>query len=240
MNWLKENWFKLVVSIIITLVIGVFLFIENETKINTHEVSNDKDMEESSIPNDSLSDEQIMNQLDDTLSILLTHHYVSISDSTTENSDTLILDIMKEAMDDRNKLQNLLIKTEPLSKSRNEVIATTGLVLHVSTLELVQIYNTWIDYLRGVDLENVNLSESQYQIALFQSSTHDIYLKLIEDASLLPMVTVNFAEDGKEENIVNENLKNHFISKIDMQLRFLCKVIKIFLQDKLISDIRAI
>ena len=29
------------------------------------------------------------------------------------------------------------------------------------------------------------------------------------------MVTVNFAEDGKEENIVNENLKNHFISKID-------------------------
>lgn len=209
MNWLKENRIGLVVGLLVV----VAVIIGSKTNNEKDEVLKDT-AKESSVASSEMNDEEIKNELDSTLDVLMRIHYVSIIEKKSTNPESVIVDELTESMDDLNKLKGLLYKTEPLSKSKNETIAVTGLDLHLTSLELIKAYDLWIKYLRGVDLNNPNLSEFQYQLALFQSSTRDAYLKLIEGAVLLPMVTVKFAENGGQ-NSFNEDLKAHFIAKID-------------------------
>jgi hypothetical protein len=197
------------VAIIVVVVMGY------KTNNEKQEFSENLTSEKATVPLDELSDEDIKAELDSTLDVLMRIHYVSIIEKKSNNPESVIVDELTESMDDLNKLKGLVYKTEALSKSRNEIIATTGLVLNLSTQSLIKTYDTWIQYLRGVDINNINISEFQYQLALFQSSTHDIYLTLVENSSLLPMVTVKFAKEGEGENSVNEDLKNHFLAKID-------------------------
>ncbi len=64
-------------------------------------------------------------------------------------------------------------------------------------------------------MNNVDVAEFQYQLSLFQTSGHDAYLKLAEGSSMLPMVTVEFAEKEGGENSINKEVANHFVNKID-------------------------
>ncbi len=161
-----------------------------------------------------VSDTELKDQLDSTLDVLMRIHSVSITDIPLKSPESLIVDELTESMNDLNKLKGLTYKIEEISKSKNEIISTTGLVLDISVKSLIKVYEPWIQYLRGVDINNLVVSEFQYQLALFQSSTHDVYLTLVENASLLPMVTVIFGESGSQ-NTVNEDLKAHFLAKID-------------------------
>lgn len=163
----------------------------------------------------TLSDDEIKSQLNDILLVLQGLHYLSVSDPLDEHTQTPILDILKEAMDDRNKVKNLVDKIHPLTKSGNKIIATTALAIGASNLELIKIYDSWVEYLRGVDQLNVNIAELQYQIALFGSSTHDVYLRLVENSSLLPMVAVDFSESESTQNQINQNIKSYFVARID-------------------------
>ena len=206
MNWLQEH--KGVSVIIFVLIIGAIVFFFGE-KPTAQLVG----QQEESLPVPQV--ENIENQVDDTLDVLMRIHYVSTIDVQPSSPESVILDGLQESMNDLNKLKGLLYKTETLSKSQNEIIATTGLVLKVSVLELITAYGGWVEYLRKVDINNIDLSEFQYQLALFQTSTHDTYLKLIEGASLLPMIVVQFAEEDGGKNSINEDLRNHFVAKID-------------------------
>lgn len=162
-----------------------------------------------------VSDIDLKDELDATLEVLLSIHYISLRDIETTDANRVILDELQESMNDVNKLKNLSYKVETLSKSKNEIIATTGLVLQATTLRLTSAYNLWIEYLRGIDLENFSATEFQYQLALFTTSTHDVYMSLLEGAYLLPMITVEFAKEESQNNLVNEDLKNHFLIKMD-------------------------
>lgn len=159
--------------------------------------------------------ESIEDQLDSTLDVLMRIHYVSLTDKQASSPESVIVDELTESLNDLNKLKGLTYKTEELSKSSNEVIATTGLVLKVSVLSLIKTYETWTQYLRGFDINNADIAEFQYQLALFQSSTHDTYLSLVENATLLPMVVVEFANTEGEENSIDKELKEYFLAKID-------------------------
>lgn len=159
--------------------------------------------------------EDIETQLDETLNVLLRLHHISLEDIPKSDPNRVILDELQESMNDVNKLKGLKYQTETLSKSQNELIATTNFALDVSVLQLIGSYEKWIEYLRSVDIYDINVSEFQYQIALFQTSTHDVYLRLVEGASLLPMIVVQFAEDDGANNTVDEELRDHFSTKID-------------------------
>src|SRR3989338_4271104 len=206
MSWLQEH--KGVSVIIFVVIIGAIVFFLDE-KPTTQSLG----QQEKVLP--VLQVEDIETQVDDTLDVLMRIHYVSTIDKPPSGPDSVILDQLQESMNDLNKLKGLVYKAETLSKSQNEIIATTGLVLNVSVLELINAYSGWIEYLRKVDINNVGVSEFQYQLALFQTSTHDTYLKLVEGASLLPMITVQFAKEDGGKNSIDEDLKNHFVSKID-------------------------
>jgi len=203
------------VIIIIVLVIAVIVIITSRNNNKSQEILKDTTPVESSVLVSNLSDEEIKTEMDNILDVLMRLHYVSVIDKTSGNPDSVIFDELQESMNDLNKLQGLLYKTEVISKSPNELLATTGKVLDVSTLLLIKSYTSWIEYLRRVDINNINISEFQYQMSLFQTSTHDTYLKLIEGASLLPMITVEFAKEEGGKNSVNEGLKSHFLNKID-------------------------
>jgi len=206
MSWLQEH--KGVSVIIFVLIIGAIVFFLDE-KPTTQSLG----QQEKVLPVPQVED--IETQVDDTLDVLMRIHYVSTIDKPPSGPDSVILDQLQESMNDLNKLKGLVYKAETLSKSQNEIIATTGLVLHISVLELINAYSGWIEYLRKVDINNIDLAEFQYQLALFQTSTHDTYLKLVEGASLLPMITVQFAKEDGGENSINGDLRNHFIAKID-------------------------
>jgi hypothetical protein len=108
-------------------------------------------------------------------------------------------------------------------QSKNKIINTTGEVINLSARSLVKSYETWINYLRGVDINNINVPEFQYQLVSFNSSTHDVYLTLIENASLLPMITVKFAEEEGGQNSINEDLKQFLLMKIDQKFSDILK-----------------
>jgi len=206
----KKYPIPVIVLILILIASGVWWLNAGNKKDSTTVVS-----EASSAPINTLSNEELKTQVDETLDVLMRIHNVSVIDKTTSNPESVIIDELTESMNDLNKLRGLTYRTEALLKSGNQIIATTGLVLDTSTKILIKIYDSWIQYLRGVDIYNVDVSEFQYQLALFQSSTHDAYLTLVENALMLPMVTVEFAEEEGGENTVNEELKKHFLTKID-------------------------
>lgn len=204
-NFLIQNRFKLGLAVI--LLGSLMWFISNR--------SVDGEVLKNPVPESSfMSDDEIKSQLDEVLTALMHFHYISVDDKELDNPDTFILDMLSEAMNDLNKLKSLQVRTQNLDKSPNEVIATTGFVIRTSSQLMIPAYEAWIQYLRGVDANNVSVSEFQYQLAKFNSSTHDVYLKLVEGSSLLPMVTVVFGKDGAQ-NTVNEDLKTYFLAKID-------------------------
>lgn len=189
---------------------------QTESKImNEQENIKNNSLTESAISVEKTNNEELKSEIDNILHALLVLHYVSIIDKKSVDPNSVILDELQESMNDLNKLQGLKYETESISKSKNEIIATTGLAINVTALTLIETYSTWIEYLRSVDINTVNISEFQYQLALFQTSTHDSYLTLVKGVSLLPMVTVEFAKEEDAENSVNEDLKNHFLKKID-------------------------
>jgi hypothetical protein len=205
---MKEEYKKPAIALIVVVLISSLIWALNKD-------SNDTEVLKSSASETSfISDDEMKDQLDEILTALMHFHYISVDDKELDNPDTFILDMLSEAMNDLNKLKSLQVKTQNIEKSPNEVIATTGFVIKTSSQLMIPAYESWIQYLRGVDANNVSVSEFQYQLAKFNSSTHDVYLKLVEGSSLLPMVTVVFGENGAQ-NTVNEDLKTHFLAKID-------------------------
>jgi hypothetical protein len=178
-----------------------------------------KSLFSSSSPNNEASQQIVQDdikaELDLVLGVLLTLHHVSLTDAPPSSPETVIVEELQESMNDLNKLKRLRITTENLSASKNEIISTTGRVLDMSTLGLILAYEKWIEYLRGVDINTLQVSEFQYQLALFQSSTHDVYLNLVEGASYLPMIVVKFSDNADESNTIDENLRDHFVAKTD-------------------------
>ena len=198
-----------ILIVIVTILGGIYLSKSNgeNSQINTQE-------ENTSIKG-GMSDEEINLELDNLLGILMNIHYISITDTTSSDPSTVILDELQEAMNDKNKLERLQYKLEPLMKSENEVINVTAFATETTRVILIQAYEKWIEYLHGFDITNPDISEFQYQLALFGSSTHDAYLLFVEGASMLPVVAVEFKGEDGSENTINENIKNHFLSKID-------------------------
>ncbi len=210
-NMNKDNLTGIILIVIILLG-GYFLLNKdgNDSAQGINSLVSEEDFE----PINTLNDEEIKTQLEQTLLALMDLHYISVIDKTTTDPNNVIVDELIESMNDFKKLQGVIDKTEDLPNSGNKVIATTGMSIRVSALLLQDAYSNWIEYLRDVDVvAGIDLAEFQYQVATFQSSTHDIYLRLVETAVLLPMVTVEFSEEG-EENIIKEDVKNYFLSTI--------------------------
>lgn len=215
----------LIISVVVLILASIIFLIiylggdsKNITQTNSVETSKvegvDKARDTSIVEN--IDFDYKKTSIDDVLHILYVIHLSYLTDiSTSKDSNLFIMNELQEAMNDRNKLNNLLYRSESLKESKDQLISVTGLSLNATLLSLINSHDVWIQYLRGVDINTVNVSEFQYQLANFQSSTHDAYLKLAEGVSLFPMIVVNFSEEGGEENNVDEDLKNYFIGQMN-------------------------
>jgi len=216
-DFFKNPFSILLIVILVIIVLGVGSVFLNKSNNSADQIGSTIPAQTvSSNDQEVVTDAEIRDEINDVLEILSIFHYISLTDKELTDPNAVILDELQESMNDLNKLQGILGRTETLSKSKNEVISTTGLVLNVSASQLIESYNKWINYLRGVNPIDPDVAEFQYQLALFQSSTHDVYLKLVEGASLLPYVAVEFAKNDSEDNKVNDELKSYFLSRIDV------------------------
>lgn len=176
----------------------------------------DKQKEETPSPlNEELSKNELKKSIDESLNSLMVLHYITVPRVNSGNPDTFIFEELQEAMDNANKLKGIFYKSEELSKSNNQTISTTGLVINIATIQLIKNYTAWIEYLRTVDITNLDISEYQYQYSFFQSSSHDSYLNLVQGASFLPYVTIKFPKDGVGRNTFDEELRTYFVLEIN-------------------------
>ena len=214
---MKINNKKTIISVtivILFIIITSFFILNHQKRKSLDEIFGQQKSGEYK-KNIMTDDELTKEEISDTLQILYKIHYISINDYQSEDPNRIIADELLEAMNDVNKLKQLVLTTEKLMKSKNDAIATTGLALDVTSKNLIIPYEAWIKYLRGVTIETVELSEFQYQHSLFISTTHDSYLLLAEGVSLLPMVTINFAKDDKSKNEFNNELKDYFVTTMN-------------------------
>lgn len=196
----------LVIGVIIIFALVFFLIINNKA-----EVKQEVDIQPEKIELENSLERDVASILETMAAI----HYISLDEGNSTNPDTFIMDELTEAMNDINKLERVVQKSEIIRESDNQIISTSGLVLNVTALNLIEAYNNWVTYVRTVNIESVDVNEFQYQYALFGTETHDAYLKLSEGLVLLPMVTVEFGENG-EENTINQELVNVFLENIDL------------------------
>jgi hypothetical protein len=154
--------------------------------------------------------------VDDVFKILSVLHFTSLFDIPTSNDkDKFLYNELQESMNDVNKLKNVTYIAQNLQNSKDELTSTTGLVLNTTLTSLINSNNLWIAYLRGVDIDTVNVSEFQHQLAKFNSSAHDAYLKLAEGMSLFPMIVINFSNENGDENTIDVSLRDYFLNKIE-------------------------
>jgi len=175
-----------------------------------------KELETQSAPASlSLENQQIGYDINETLEALMGVHYVSIIDKKSDDPNAVIIDELTESMQDLDKLEKIAYNTSILVESNDETISGVNRIINMSVLSLSISYGDWIEYLRTVNMETVDVSEFQYQLALFQSSTHDSFLTLIEGASYLPFVVMNFSEVEGEDATIDEELKEYFLGTLD-------------------------
>lgn len=211
-NFIKQNRVRILLFLIIILTLYFVLEFKSSDKEGVK--TNPSVTQDSDLPLNSLSNDEIMTKLDDILDVLLRIHYISLNE--TENDLTNpIASQLQEGLKDVNALNKLLYKTDELAKSQNKFIDTTGLVIGVTIKSLLITYNNWITYLRGINVNTVDVSEFQYQLTLFHTSANDAYLTMAENVQLLPMVAVAFSKDENGVNGINEEIKKHFLEKID-------------------------
>jgi hypothetical protein len=152
--------------------------------------------------------------IDKVLNTLYALHMISLDGiPDLDGENFVIMNELQESMDDLKKMQNLTYEINLLSNSDDKLISTSGTVLSVTTMSLVNAYNKWIQYLRGVDINTINAAEFQYQLVDFRTSIHDSYLTLAKSMYLFPMIVVNLSEDGSK-NTVDVDLRDYFLKEI--------------------------
>ncbi len=215
MNKNKSKKLLILISLMVIVLIVILDLYDNPHNIEpVSTIAPIYEASSTSLLNSESSEEQIKESIDSSLVTLLKIHNISQKDIETVDPNSLIIDMLQESMNDVNKLNRVLSDTDSLVKSENKVISTTGMSLNVTAKSLITSYTSWIQYLRTVDINNLDVKEFQYQLSLFQTSTHDAYLNLIEGASLLPVVVINF-ENENASGTVNLVLKNYFSTRID-------------------------
>lgn len=205
----KQRVLILVLGLVALIGIGIYLNTKNETE------TVDLKTEPQPTLNSELSNEEKNEAIDTILSTLLSVHYVSLQDIEYTAEDTFIFAELTESLNDKAKLERVSYETQPLLSSPNEVIAVTALALNSSALRLINAYDAWINYLKGVDINTVNVAEFQYQLASFQSDTHQAYLDLVEGISMFPVVAIDFPDSEEGVNAINPEVGDYLLKRID-------------------------
>jgi len=168
---------------------------------------------------DSLSEIEIISATEEMLDILYELYFVTQDYSATDYTSTneLLMSLLTETMNDKNRLDKLILRNESLSEHPNELIKATGMVLNLGITHLSNSHAELINYIRAEDAENPSLSEFQYQLAKMQTDNKDAFFSIIEGTALFPYILIEFSESENENNkskISDENRKM-LISKID-------------------------
>lgn len=206
----------LVILAVILVAGGAWLIFERQTEIDSEETEVVAATED--LSTEELREEELISAGFNYLNALFQLHFVTIDNalpSTTDNE--LIISWITEALNDKNKLERILITAEKFIESDNQIIEVTGLALATSIHQLIQSHSTFVEYLRSVNPQTIDLAEFQYQLALHGSSNKDAFATLIEGTALFPGIYYRF-RDGESDlgaPRISEKGLNEVINELD-------------------------
>lgn len=214
-------------KIVIGMVLTFFIFTtglvllktmsSTETQPNQKVTETERSEEEEANP--YVSEDEIVQITNELLDILYEVYFATQDYSSEDDSSTsgLMMSLLTETMQDKNRLDNLLPRVEKLSRNQNKAIGTTGMALYTSIISLSHNHDVLIKYIRAEDVSNPSLSEFQFQLAQFQTENKDSFFTLVEGTALYPYVFLEFAKDDSEKNKsrVSEKTRLLLISNID-------------------------
>lgn len=215
----------LLVAIIVLIGGGVFwYFTTQEDKVALESQDADQATPERQEANNDLDyeyfdEEEMVAFTKDYLKVLQRLYFVNqdnSSDATTVSG--LIMSMQTEAMQDRNELEKLLFTTEQMQETKIAGARVTALVLDASIRQLIAAHEEYINFLRGAD-EYSEMSEFQYQMSLFQSSTKSIYLSMGENTQIFPVTffELNDDPDIDGEWRISEESRQEIINEIELR-----------------------
>jgi len=140
-----------------------------------------------------LTEDELVEAVEEFLAIYHQLYFITLDDSpAAETDDAIILSFLTETMNDKNKLEGLMSRIAPLSSHPNLMIAANGTALQAGAGQLITAHNSFITFLRGVNSNNVNISEFQYQYTLLQTESKDAFLMIAEGSSSLNLAYFDF------------------------------------------------
>jgi len=197
--------------LVIAIMTGIFL-LTSAREIQEVEITEDVQASKNDNLGESIGD--INFEISSILEVLMSIHYIYTTENNDTNPDTFIFSELQEALNDKVKLDRLHSKVDLIVESNNEVVSASGLVLRTTLLSLITTHESWIQYLRTVSIDTVDVTEFQYQFAKLQSDSKGAYLNLADGMSLLPVVAVEYDENGGFDSFNNE-IRIPMLSRID-------------------------
>jgi|GEM_PF-2543169 len=223
----RSRIFKLqIVLIPVLLLIFAVFFFSNETgKQSLVDVEQEAELvpqEEAvnEVDGGYFNEEEMVAFTKEYLFVLQRLYYINQDDSSDADTVTgLIVSMTSEALKDKSSLENLLSRTAIMQESKIRGADLTGLVLHVSIMQLIQAHEEYIQFLREVDETTADLAEFQYQIAKFQSSTKTAYLSLAENTAIFPLtfLQLNNDPDRPGEWRISLSSRQEILNEIDLR-----------------------
>lgn len=215
----------LVISAIVLIGGGLILYLTNQADEVVLENQNiDLDAQENiEVSNDLdtayFDEEEMVSFTKDYLRVLQRLYFINQDNSTDATTVSgLIISMQTEAMQDRNELEKLLLTTEEMQQTDIAGAKVTALVLDTSIRQLIEAHEEYINFLRSSD-EYSEMSEFQYQISLFQSSTKSIYLSMGEHAQIFPVTFFELNDESETagEWRISEDSKQEIIDEIELR-----------------------
>lgn len=198
-----------VLLVLLSIFAGLVLIAENKREkvqtIQTDRIAVEQQGEDTSSDDENnsyVSEREIISTTEEILNILNEIYYFT-QDTSTDNDTTvsgLMMSLLTESMQDKNRLDKLLPRASKLAEHPNQAIAATGMGLFVGISELSKHQEVFIDYIRNEDVEDPSLSEFQFQMAQMQTENKDSFFTIIEGTSLYPYVFIEFSENEGESN----------------------------------------
>ena len=222
---MRRNITIAVILAVIAIIVCTIIFISNDNKtkqITANITDPDEVAKTNSIQNEptygNLTEKQIIDYTFELLNIFYRLYYVTQDDSDEAGTDSeFVMSMLTENMNDKNKLEDLSLRSQALAETNDKVVSLTGMSLFLGVTALSESHQSFVDYLRSVNTDDVDLAEFRYQMALFQSKNKDAFNTIIEGTAMYPYVFIKFSENEDEGGTIalSEEGQQKVLTEID-------------------------
>jgi len=195
-DYIKELKNLGIVIVTVIALLALLVFMDSSETADYSEV--DSSLEEDNRTTDEimgtpLSEEELVSVVKEFVAIYHQLYFITQDDSPeAETAIGILNSFLTEAMSDKNKLERLVPRISTLSNHESLPVRANGIALLSGVNQLINAQNSYLTFLRSVDVDNVDMSEFQYQISLLQTESKDAFFTIIEGSSAMNIAYMDY------------------------------------------------